>query len=409
MKNKFFKNLFNSFIIVNFGNVLNYFTSIIIIRSLTIEDYSLFITFFSLLFFFCLPNLILNQMILKMQNVIQNNYQIFTIVNKCIVIICFVSFIILFNLSDFIKNFFKLNQVQYLEIYIILILILSLYWQFFSALFLQTRRYMTYNIITQTFFFIKFVFILWLYINKDGNFEILLKAHIISQALALLICIYFLKFFSIHHFILKDKVKKFENFKKKNIVKFLLSILISQLLLFALLNYDILICKKYCSDYEAGLYGAASTVSKIIYFLITSISTVLLREIFHLNERKKTYIKLVIIISMLLLIIYNLTYYLFAEYLINIFLDEKYNSKLFIQISTTLNIGMSGLILSSFLIIFFLTINKDYYFIKQILIMFSTFVITYLYNNENPQYIATIFLISSICLLSSLIYDFKKK
>jgi O-antigen/teichoic acid export membrane protein len=409
MKNKFIKNIFNSFFIVNFGNALNYFTSIIIIRSLTIEDYSLYITFFSLLFFFCLPNLIFNQMILKMQNIIQNNYQIFKIVNTCIVIICFISFIILFNLSNVIKNFFKLNQVQYLEIYIILILILSLYWQFFSALFLKTRMYMTYNIITQSFFFLKFLFVLWLYMNKNANFEILLKVHIISQTLALLICIYFLKFFSIHCSIFKDKIKKFENFKKIKIIKFLVSIFIGQFLLFGLLNYDILICRKYCNEYEAGLYGAASTVSKIIYFLVTSVSIVLLREIFHLNEKRREYIELIIIISILLLIIYNLTYYLFSENLINILLDERYNSKLFIQISTTLNIGMSSLILSNFLIIYFLTTNKVYYFIKQILIMFSAFVITYLYNNESPQYIATIFLISSTCILSSLMYDFKKK
>jgi hypothetical protein len=180
-------------------------------------------------------------------------------------------------------------------------------------------------------------------------------------------------------------------------------------LLYAILNYDILICRSYCNEYDAGLYGAASTISKIIYFLVASVSTVLLREIFHIEKKKKNYIKLIFIISLPLLIFYNFAYYLFAENFINIFLDERYNSKLFIQISTTLNIGMSFLILSSFFIIFFLTINKTCYFTKQIFIIVCAFVITYLYNDQNPQYIAFLFLISSASLLFTLIYDFKKK
>jgi len=170
MKIEFIKNLFKSFFTVNIGNLLNYVTSIIIIRSLSIDEYSLYISFFSLLFFFSLPNLILNQIILKIQNVIKNNYQVFKIINLYILIICFIKLVILYNLSDFLKKSFNLNNIQYFEIYLILCLVLSLYYNFFSTLFLKTRLYMTYNITTQSMFLLKFLFVLWLYNNKNAYF-----------------------------------------------------------------------------------------------------------------------------------------------------------------------------------------------------------------------------------------------
>jgi O-antigen/teichoic acid export membrane protein len=406
MINNFIKNLSKTFFTVNLGNLLNYLTTIIIIKSITVEDFSLITSFFSVLFFFSLPNLVLTQFILKLQHIVKNNYQIFKLINIYILIITLTNCVLIYFLKDIFKSKFNLLDIKNFEIYITLTSILSLYYQFLSSLFLQKRFYMTYNYTTSAFFLIKFIIVLCLYIFDKGNVEILIIINILAYILSIIVLVFFLNIFLIFKNIFKDNLKIKTYLNNSKIFKNLISVFISQFLLYGTLNYDILICRTFCDEFNSGLYGAATTISKIIYFLIIAVSTIFLREIFYLKNKKK-YLLLLLILLSPILISYNLTYYFFSEKLLNIFLDQRYNSIEFIHISTFLNLGMSFMILSSFLINFFLTLRFNFYYRNQIIITIIGFVLTFAYNNQNPYNISFIFLATSLLIFISLLLDFK--
>ena len=96
-----------------------------------------------------------------------------------------------------------------------------------------------------------------------------------------------------------------------------------------------------------------------------------------------------LVLSFLLLLVYNLIFFILSDYIIQIVLTIKY-----IEVTNQIlimNIAMSLLVLSNYCYQVLL-MKIDYYFDKQLFIMIFFSIITYYFNNGDSLFISIIFL-----------------
>lgn len=118
--------------------------------------------------------------------------------------------------------------------------------------------------------------ILFVYIGWDLNGAIL--ALLASPILAFLVALIPLRV------ILKEVSIKTHN---REVFQYSIPIFITTLIITLILNIDIMLVKHYFSASEAGYYSAASLLSKIIFFITTSIAIVMFPKISELHTKKE--------------------------------------------------------------------------------------------------------------------------
>jgi len=196
----------------------------------------------------------------------------------------------------------------------------------------------------------------------------------------------------------------------KTIFLYGVPVLVSSLGLISLYSTDIILVKHFFSSYEAGLYGALSTLGRIVFFASSIIPTVMFPLVSESFERGKNY-RLFFIQSFALVGVISsgvtVIYFLFPKLMIRLLYGSSY-----LSVSKYLGffaIFMVFYSLSSLITNFFLSVRK----VRVSLLPFSAalaqiFLIWFFHQNLF-QVIKVSILVSALLFFSLLIYYFQNE
>ncbi|MFC1756108.1 oligosaccharide flippase family protein [Patescibacteria group bacterium] len=215
----------------------------------------------------------------------------------------------------------------------------------------------------------------------------------------------FLSFF-IALFLLKDnfvKEKDVEvNHLYKKLMNFSVPVLLVHLGLMALINTDVILVKKYFTEAQAGYYAGVVTLGKIILFGVGSVAMVMFPEISALKAANKNYmkkLKFFILLQVGLLVPAVLLFTIFPKFITLLFFGEQFsNSIIYLPL---FSIFISLYVLVSFLINFFLSIDKTNIFIFLPVPIVLQIVLISL-NHSSLHQVITANIVSALVLLVSL-------
>ena len=390
----FFIKLIFPFIIINFGNLINYIINIIQVKNLSIENFGLLNSYLTFLFFLSIPTLVLPQLFIKIYNSEKNKKKCFNFFLILFLILILITFIILITFKSFLVDTFNFYQIQNFVMYSFLITIFTNINIIFNSLVLSLNNYKMNAFFTGLYFYIKLPLILFLLFFNNFDVNNIIIIHITSFFISSIFIISYL--YKVKVILFKNILSLFKNiqlFLPLKYLKSIISVLICQLLIFFTLNFDVLVCRKFCSEYESSLYNGATIISKIIFFLPSAIAIILMVELKDNSKKSFKDLFRLLVLSFLLLLVYNLIFFILSDYIIQIVLTIKY-----IEVTNQIlimNIAMSLLVLSNYCYQVLL-MKIDYYFDKQLFIMIFFSIITYYFNNGDSLFISIIFLIFAI-------------
>lgn len=394
------------FMFINFGNFINYLINIIQAKNLSVEHFGLLNSYLTFLFFLSIPTMVLPQLFIKIYK--SENHQINCInffVLLFLLIILFITIILLLFKNSFI-NSFNFYEIKFFIIYSLLISFFTNLNIILNSIILSQKNYNTNAIFTGLFFYVKLPLILILILISKFNVNNLIFIHLGSFIISFIFIFLYLRkinLISINRLI--EILKSLKFYFPVKYFNSIFSILVCQLLIFFTVNFDILICRKFCSEFQSSLYNGATIISKIIFFLPSAIAIILMVE--HNKSSKNSYFNLfkLLIFSSVLLIIYNFIFIYFSDFIIELILTKAY-----LEVTNqiiTMNIAMSLLVLSNYCYQILL-IQKNYYFAKQLIFMIIFSLITYYFNSGSSLKISQIFLIFSTVNLIITFYDIYK-
>lgn len=400
-KKIFFNDIFFSLLIINFGNFLNYLSNIIYARNLSLDDFGKLNSFFSVIFFLTIPLLITQQLTLRYLKYNNSSSKSF-----------FTNFFVFYNISLIIFMFFfyewifKSLDIKYFKFYFIVTFFTCVFQILHSViigyvLFYKSQK--IFSILSSVWFLLNFTFLIFFIISYYINVEIITLIRLVCLVVTTYLSYFILKS---NHFNISIRLSS----KKDNSLKFifnnLIPIFITQLIVLSAVNFDILICRSFCSSENSGYFAYGSIFSKIVFFFFAAISMIVLNESLRRPNNANKFLLNIFVFIIPLLILYNLVFYFFSSEIIKILfnvVDEN-----IISISLRLNLGMSLLTITSFIFQYFLSQKEIISFSKQLFVLITTFFVTYLFNNGNPILISDFFLYSNIFILIFTLYDYFK-
>lgn len=208
--------------------------------------------------------------------------------------------------------------------------------------------------------------------------------------------------------ILLKRPKHFKRVDSKEIYKYAVPVLISITILTLIYNIDVLLVKHYMPEFEAGLYVALATLSKVVFWAGMAISLMMFPKIAERFAAGKEYfsifkksLMMVGIISAACLTVYILI----PKQVVLLLYGNQY-----VEIAGFLFLLSASMFLLSFsylIINYFLSINKFefVYFLGLVLLVETALIVMY---HETIKEIVTILFITNAILLLYLTADFIK-
>ncbi len=211
---------------------------------------------------------------------------------------------------------------------------------------------------------------------------------------------------------LKDLVSiKSTDIGKSEIYKYTIPVAVTSLILALMFSLDVILVKAFFSKINAGYYGAASLLAKIIYFASFSIITVLYPKVSELSFNGKDPSRLYrnsIIYTFLISAFVTTAYFINPEFFVNLLFGHEY------QVSHIL--GLYALAISLFSLISVIVVYnlaiKDYRFMKFLLPSFILeFILIILFHRSLMQIVIILNIVMGLlflCLVYIDRHEFKK-
>lgn len=170
------------------------------------------------------------------------------------------------------------------------------------------------------------------------------------------------------------------------------------------ISIDVILIKHYFTPDEAGLYGGLSLIGRVIFYFTGPIPVVMFPLVVNRYTKGENY-KSLLYLSLLLVTIpavsISIFYFLFPEFVINIFLGGRG------YLSLAPLVGLFGIFLTLYslnnvLVCFFLSIKKT--LVAPIVVVFALvqIILIYIYH-ENFVQIINVSILTSILLMISLV------
>lgn len=276
--NIFLRGFGEVFIFSNLGNLFSYIFIFILGRYLSNSDFSVFMAINSFIAILVSP-IAFSPMILSKSYI--NNFSFNTelkvnfIKNLTFLVLILVIVLDIFYLILFeqIKDFLN-YEVNYHLILTIIIFNLSYLCIPFHGIFQGEKKFLKFSIIASFPMISKVIYliILILYFNKNNVFDLVFYSTILSFVSTLFLTYVFLNqtfILKLGHISIKiiiDILKSFKNFQ---------FILFCNIFYLFLLSIDVIIANRILPTDESAIYTKISVISKSIFFLMSSLSTVI--------------------------------------------------------------------------------------------------------------------------------------
>lgn len=173
------------------------------------------------------------------------------------------------------------------------------------------------------------------------------------------ILVYCLAFYFVRDVVFSKRKEEQSHFKKKEIWQYFFCSFAVFALLNFFINIDKILVKHYFSSFDAGIFSAFSTLGQAVFILISLVAGVMFPLIASRQKKKEDFIsilKVCILLSILIIIVSCLLFFLFSNVLISLFFGSAYLAGAEFLGYYGLIMGLCGLIF--LLSYFFMALDK---------------------------------------------------
>ena len=332
LNDSLFKNGIYIFIFSMSANFFNYLFQIAMGRLLTVSEYGILNSLFSILLIISVPagtitiiaakNISHNLAISKFNEVKKFIKNIFF---KVLLFGMFV-LIVYFIFVPYLMDFMKINVFLYYAI-LGVVLLISFFFSLIMGILQGTKMYGIYGVtggVSSAAKFVIAVVLVLLGLNIAGA---LLSTFIAQIAVSLIAVIFIYSYFK------KISSKQVPDENSDDVSNNILTIKYFLLVLFSLFfytfftNIDLIMVKHFFPSKEAGIYAVSALLGKIILYLPASFAVVMFPEVSHahaLNNKTKRILFKTILITALLCLFGEIFYILFPDFIISVLMGTKY-------------------------------------------------------------------------------------
>ncbi len=385
------------------ASVLNYFTQVLLGRVLTVSEYGEFSALLALAYIFFIPTHALNTSVIKLsselkaKNAFSTLTHLFLRVVSWVLLFGFVIFIGLILLRGVVGNYLHLNDST-IVIYFSLFLILSFLSGIPASLLQGLLRFKAFSFMSVISSFVKLVVVLAfvaLGFGVKGAFLGMAWASLVYFLLSLL---FLKKNFSLHRS--EDLSSHYRKFYEIGVSALFIGVGLT-----LTNNIDIVLVKHFFTPSEAGNYGALVTVGKVLLFGAGHVGVVMFPQISEAFINGADYIRKFykfLYFQVFLIISGIVVFNLFPSLIVSLLFGKRFLPIASFLPSFSIFVGLY--VMASFLILFFLAVNKTKIFLFQIPFVLLQFVLIYLYHNSLGQVIGVNILISGLLVSALTIY-----
>ncbi len=387
------------------GMIINYFFQVIVGRFLGPSDYGIFGSLIAILYIISVFGGAINTSITKISSeffVKKEITKIKRILRIYSLRFIFIGFILAFLFSffsSFISDFLKTN-----ELFSIILLGISFPLTFLSSnlfgILRGMQRFKEYAIISVSQPIIKLalaLILIFLGFKVSGA----IGSVVISGVFVCILAFYYLKD------VLKEKEERFD---RSLLIKYSLPVFILSFCITAMINLDILLIKNLFSSEESGFYVAASTLSKIVFWISGSLIIVMFPKTASLNISEKSKARKIfrttIVYTFLISLLFLCITFLFPEFVINFAFGKDFLKAG--EIIFLFFVFMSLISISQIILNYDLSINntKPIYILP--IFVFVEILLIYFFHSSLTQVIKNLVLLNFLLLIFLMIFNIKE-
>jgi len=385
--------------------IINYFFQVLVGRFLGPSDYGIFGSLMAILYLISVFGGAINTSITKISSEffakkeISKIKRVLTTYSFRLLILGSSLAILLFLFSSYISNFLKTD-----EFFSIILLAISFPLTFLSSnlfgILRGMQRFKEYAFISVLQPIIKLalaLILIFLGFKVSGA----VGAVVISGFFVCGLAFYYLKD------VLKEKGKRFD---KTLLIKYSLPVFILSFCITAMINLDILLVKNLFSSEESGFYVAASTLSKIVFWISGSLIVVMFPKATSLNISEKSKARKIFRTTIIYTLIISFAFlfftFLFPDFVIYFAFGENFLKAS--EIIFLFFVLMSLISIIQIILNYDLSIDK----IKPIYILpifvFFEILLIYLFHSSLIQVIKNLVLLNLFLLTFLVIFNIKE-
>ena len=401
VSNKFFKNNLIVFILTNLGNLCQFIFQIVCIRLFIPEEFSIFGSINAYISLVSAPVVVIPLLVSKYLIKSDDKTQSIKFLIRLVLKFCLISIFICIILHPFIKNLLDIDKHIYFIIsYVTLILtaVISVCFGILQGL----KKYIQFGIFHFLSLFSKLIFLLSVsYFYKDILLLFLANSSGIVFSIVLFFIFYRKTLFS------GTFSLSYVDFDKQNKIFFYNSFnfLLTSFMILFFTNIDQFLSKVILNSKDAGIYIAASSFSKIPFFLTMNLAYVLFPEINIENNKKSNLSKILIVLIFITMtsLFFMICLKLFGTDIIQILYGNLYlNATKYIIILTAAMMFVN----LNYVILISLLLNKNaYQFIIFIILSLIFGFILYSFDVNSLSF-AYLFLLYNMIIFLLLISRF---
>jgi O-antigen/teichoic acid export membrane protein len=388
-------------------NVLNYFFTIFTARMVQVESYGEFTTLLSLLIIFSVPSsaigLYMTREVSRLHGEKEKVKQLLDKTFAEVLVLSLLIWLCFLLLVPFMHVFFMID-IPLMLLFSFLIP-LSMWFSFMNGYFQGEQRFSVstkLNILSTVL-------------------KLVVSLGLLAIGMAVYGIVFGLIFSVVAAFLWQPEVfkgrsiKSFRDISLAPALSHLVSItLFSSLLTAFLSNIDVLLAKHYLSAYEAGAYGALSTMGKIIIFAVGSFVTVMIpfvsKEHGNSAGNSKTFFLKAITYMIILGLAIVLCFNFFPEYFVHILFGKKYES--IISYVGVFSIATFLISLSIAFINYFISIrNTNFIYLLLLGILVEVLALWYTHSSIG-EYVESVVISSGVIfvlLVANFYFDSRKR
>lgn len=370
-----------------FANVFNFLFNLFMLQNLSTSDYGILAAVISIISYPSIVSTAVGPTIVRFagEYFAQNNLDmvrgVYVKIFKVILAIAAIAFILFFIFIPFLSGFFHISDWK-----ILLVTNLIIFFTFIGVInypFLQAKLAFTHQVITSLVSALtKLIFgavMVLAGLSANGAVLSLLFAIILS---------YLYSFFPLQ-FIFKRKVKT-PPINTNDLYKYGLPSGITLFSLNSFIASDIILVKHLFDPHQAGLYAGLSLVSRVIFFLLAPVATVMFPVIVQKHAKNEDFtntFKLALFLVFFPSILLTIFYSLFPEFTLTFFTGGKIE-----YLVMTPYVGYFGLYISLYSVLtivatFYLSIKKTNIFVPIMVGAIAQIVLIYFFHETFLQII----------------------
>lgn len=401
LNDKFFKNNVVVFILTNLGNLCQFIFQIICIRLFVPEDFAIFGSINAYIALVSAPVVVIPLLVSKYLIKSDDKHKSINFLINLIIKFSIISIIICLLLHPFIKSILNIEKnIYFIVSYIALILsaIISVCFGILQGL----KKYIQFGIFHFFSLFSKLIFLLVAsFFYQEIILLFIANASGILFSILLFIILYRKLIFSNFKLSLKNKHLDDNKIFFNNSYNFFLTSIV--ILFFT--NIDQFLSKVLLDSKDAGIYIAASSFSKIPFFLTMNLAYVLFPEINIENSKNSNFSKVLTVLAFISLVSISFIILLnfYGSYIIEILYGDLYleaRRYIIILVASMMFVNLNYVILISLLV------RKSSYQFIVFAIVSLIFMILILLLNINPLIFAYVFMSYNIIIFLLLISRF---